>query len=144
MSRGCALRLALRVAIVLVAALFPTATWAAEPLPRSVLILDQSDAHSAWYRLSPPAFRSTLNAGSAKRISVYAEHLDLSRFGDRRHDEALRNYLRDKFRATRSACWLPRVVIAGIRDALARGALGRGARGFCRGRRGDGRRLAAS
>ena len=49
MLRGCALRLALRRAIVLVAALFPTATWAAEPVPRSVLILDQSDAESAWY-----------------------------------------------------------------------------------------------
>ena len=49
-------------------------------------------------RLSPPAFRSTLNARSAERISVYAEHLDLSRFGGPQHDELLRTYLRDKFR----------------------------------------------
>lgn len=30
--------------------------------------------------------------------SVYAEHLDLSRFKGTQHDEVLRNYLRDKFR----------------------------------------------
>ena len=69
-----------------------------EPLPRSVLILDQSDADSAWYAAFSSAFRSSLNAGSAARISVYAEHLDLSRFGSPRHDALLRTYLREKFR----------------------------------------------
>ena len=64
-----------------------------------MLILDQSDAHSAWYEPFSAAFRSTLSAGSAERISVYAEHLDLSRFGGPRHDELLRAYLREKFRA---------------------------------------------
>ena len=50
----------------------------AQPQPRSVLILDQSDTHSAWYGPFSGAFRSTLYAGSAERIPVYAEHLDLS------------------------------------------------------------------
>ena len=44
------------------------------------------------------AFRSTLNAGSAQRISVYSEHLDLSRFTNPQHDEVLRSYLLNKFR----------------------------------------------
>ena len=85
-------------ATLLIAGLAPVSS-AGEPLPRSVLILDQSDAHSAWYAPFSATFRSTLYAGSAERISVYAEHLDLSRFGGPRHDELLRSYLREKFRA---------------------------------------------
>jgi signal transduction histidine kinase len=64
-----------------------------------VLILDQSDNHSAWYTPFSTAFRSTLYAGSADRISVYAEHLDLSRFGGSQHEDLLRSYLREKYRA---------------------------------------------
>ena len=45
-----------------------------------------------------PAFRSTLRSGSERPISVYSEHLDLSRFPTADHDKARRNYLRDKFR----------------------------------------------
>src|SRR5262249_40968979 len=77
----------------------PAMAATAEPLPRSVLILDQSDADSVWYAAFAAAFRSTLNAArSSAPISVYAEHLDLSRFGGGGHDELLRSYLRDKFR----------------------------------------------
>jgi len=92
------MRLLLRTVIILTALLGPAISLAAESLPHSVLILDQSDSDSAWYDAFSSAFRSTLNAGSAARISVYAEHLDLSRFGGPRHDALLRTYLRDKFR----------------------------------------------
>src|SRR5262245_11458391 len=68
-----------------------------QPLPRSVLILDQSDRDSTWYRDFSAAFRQTLNAKSATRVSLYAEHLDLSRFGGPQQDELLRHYLRGKF-----------------------------------------------
>jgi hypothetical protein len=66
-------------------------------LPGSVLILDQSGGDSAWFDVFFSAFRSTLNTKSAVHVSVFAEHLDLSRFGGPRHDELLRRYLRDKF-----------------------------------------------
>jgi hypothetical protein len=66
-------------------------------LPGSVLILDQSGGDSAWFDVFFLAFRSTLNTKSAVHVSVFAEHLDLSRFGGPRHDELLRRYLRDKF-----------------------------------------------
>src|SRR5215475_10371653 len=69
----------------------------AAQLPRSVLILDQSGRDSVWFDAFFSAFRSTLETKSAMRTSVYAEHLDLSRFGGARHDELLRRYLRDKF-----------------------------------------------
>src|SRR5262245_34826828 len=86
--------------LLLIFAFSSPGSCAAEPLPRSVLILDQSDAHSSWYASFSAAFRSTLYDSSPERISVYAEHLDLSRFGGPQHEDLLRSYLRDKFRTT--------------------------------------------
>ena len=89
----------LGLAILLPVALPTADSWGVDLLPRSVLILDQSDTDSAWYAAFSSAFRSTLKVeASAGPISVYAEHLDLSRFKGARHDEVLRSYLRDKFR----------------------------------------------
>src|SRR5262249_9673935 len=56
-------------------------------------------ADSAWYTAFSAAFRAVLNADTPTApISIYAEHLDLSRFHGAQHDEVLRSYLRDKFR----------------------------------------------
>ena len=65
-----AVRFALRIAIMLIAGLTPAVSWAADPLPRSVLILDQSDRDSAWYAAFSPAFRSTLNAASPAPVAA--------------------------------------------------------------------------
>jgi len=92
-------RFVLGLAVLLVATLPPAVSRAADPLPRAVLVLDQSDTDSVWYAAFSVAFRSTLRVqASAAPISVYTEHLDFSRFKGARHDEVLRNYLRDKFR----------------------------------------------
>jgi hypothetical protein len=93
-----AVRLVLRIAILLTAGLSSAASWAAAPLPPSVLILDRSDADSPWYADFSASFRSTLNAGSERRFSVYSEHLDLSRFPGTQHHEVLRTYLQNKYR----------------------------------------------
>src|SRR5499426_736628 len=94
---ACAIHWLTRVILAsIVALVFPMAGAAAQ-LPRSVLILDQSGRDSVWFDAFFSAFRSTLETKSAMRTSVYAEHLDLSRFGGPRHDELLRTYLRDKF-----------------------------------------------
>src|SRR5262245_39831288 len=93
----CVIRWLTRVILAsIVALVFPMAGAAAE-LPRSVLILDQSGRDSVWFDTFFSAFRSTLETKSAMRVSVFSEHLDLSRFGGPRHDELLRTYLRDKF-----------------------------------------------
>jgi len=84
------------IVLWLIASLAPAV--AAELLPRSVLILDQNEADTAWYEIFSATFRATLNLKSAAPISVYAEHLDLSRFQGPPHDDVLRTYLRDKFR----------------------------------------------
>src|SRR5215469_17329297 len=83
-----------------IAGLGPAAGAESEPLPPSVLILYQSHSDSPWNPAFEAAFASTLNAGSERRITVYAEHLDLSRFPGTQHREVLRSYLRDKYRDT--------------------------------------------
>jgi signal transduction histidine kinase len=88
-----------RLVVCVVMLLALPATAIPQSLPRSVLILDQSDNHSAWYASFSAAFRSTLLAGSADHTSVYAEHLDLSRFGGSPYDDVLRSYLREKYRS---------------------------------------------
>ena len=93
----CAIRWLSRVVVASIVVLGPTMAGAAAQLPRSVLILDQSGRDSVWFDAFFSAFRSTLSAKSAARVSVYSEHLDLSRFSGPRHDELLRSYLRDKF-----------------------------------------------
>ena len=89
-----------RLVVCLVMLLALPATAIAQAPPRSVLILDQSDTHSAWYASFSAALRSTLHAGSADHTSVYAEHLDFSRFGGSQYDDLLRSYLREKYRST--------------------------------------------
>ena len=53
---------------------------AAQPLIRSVLVIDEADPVRPAYFPRNFAFRSTLNKGLATRVAVYAENLDLSRF----------------------------------------------------------------
>src|SRR5499426_2150956 len=93
----CAIRWLPRVILASIVIMTSPMAGTAAELPRSVLILDQSGRDSVWFDTFFSAFRSTLATQSAKTVSVYAEHLDLSRFGGPRHDEHMRLYLRDKF-----------------------------------------------
>ena len=90
--------LASSLVIAPIAGLGPVAWAESAPLPPSVLILDQSSADSPWYADFSANFRSSLNAGSERRFSVYSEHLDLSRFPGTQHHEVLRSYLQNKYR----------------------------------------------
>src|SRR5215813_13479937 len=93
----CAIRWLTRVVVASIVVLGSPIAGGTAQLPRSVLILDQSGRDSVWFDAFFSAFRSTLETKSTMRTSVYAEHLDLSRFGGARHDELLRTYLGDKF-----------------------------------------------
>jgi signal transduction histidine kinase len=73
---------------------------AAEPLPRSVLIITQSSPTSAGAVAMVDGIRSALDVSSAQPITIYSEHLDLNRFPTARHKEISRNYLREKYRET--------------------------------------------
>jgi hypothetical protein len=56
----------------------------AAQLPRSMLILGQSDPGTPWYIALNQALRSTLNANPASRVTVYSEDLDLANLKRRR------------------------------------------------------------
>src|SRR5262245_35776486 len=87
-----------RLAILLMVGLAPSASFAREPLPRSVLYLDENDPGLPFAQGISAAFRAALNAGSAERIAVYSENLDLVRSSGPRYEEILKTYLREKYR----------------------------------------------
>src|SRR5262245_63642886 len=86
--------------IAAIAGLGPAAGAESEPLPSSVLILNQTRAGLPWFAAFSAAFVSTLNAGSERRFSVYSENLDLNRFPGTQHNEVLRHYIQNKYRDT--------------------------------------------
>jgi len=87
-----------RLAILLMVGLAPSASFAREPLPRSVLYLDENDPGLPFAQGISAAFRAALNARSAERIAVYAENLHLVRSSGPRYEEILKTYLREKYR----------------------------------------------
>jgi signal transduction histidine kinase len=88
----------LRILTLLFAGLAATISVAAEPLPRSVLIVSQWDPDLPFYAAWSSAFRATLNATSREPISLYSEALDLSRFQSPTNQENFRRYLQEKYR----------------------------------------------
>jgi signal transduction histidine kinase len=84
------------LAILLISALLAS-TGQAAPVPRSVLILNESSAGTRGYEDSTAAIRSTLNAQTPSRFAIYIENLDLNQFLDSRYKGTLLTYLRDKY-----------------------------------------------
>ena len=85
-------------AIAILASLAPAIVLAAEPLPRSVLIFDQSEPNSPWGIEFRATLRSTLSADPMAPVVIYSEVLDLSRFNTEEYEELLRTSLRTKYR----------------------------------------------
>jgi signal transduction histidine kinase len=71
---------------------------AAEPLPRSVLILDPFAGNLPWVGARNAAFRATLNSGRAWPISIYEEYLDLNRFSGPKYRQSVQDHFREKYR----------------------------------------------
>jgi signal transduction histidine kinase len=88
------LALAIAWLIVFLGSLCPLA---AEPLPRSILVLDQSDTTSPFYYAIFTGLRSAVTADRTAPISVYVESLDLSRFTGPNYEASLTSHLRIKF-----------------------------------------------
>src|SRR5258705_9749282 len=87
-----------RVLVWLIAALLLPSASVAQPPPRSVLIFDQSEPNSQWGVGFRAALRDTLNKDATKPVAIYSEIVDLGRFNDRRYEELLKTYLREKYR----------------------------------------------
>jgi signal transduction histidine kinase len=73
---------------------------AGQPLPRSVLVIDQFEVGSAFSAATFSSFRTFLGSNSERPISVYTESLDRGRFRGARIDSALQSYLRERYSET--------------------------------------------
>ena len=72
-------------------------SWAAEPRPRSILVLDQSDVRSPFYSAIFAGLRSTVTQTSGTPVSVLVESLNLGRFNGAIYEESLKSHLRVKY-----------------------------------------------
>ena len=91
-------RMSATIFIWLVACLMCPATWADPPLPRSVLILDQSAPIRPWSTAIIQAIQSIKSDESGAPISYHVEHLDLFGFGGGPYDDNLLSHLAGKYR----------------------------------------------
>jgi len=82
----------------LFALLAPTDLPAGEVRPRSILILHQSEIRGPFYYQIFDAFRAEVEGKPQPLTTIYAESLDLSRFGGDAYNTGLRQFLREKYR----------------------------------------------
>ena len=92
------MKVLLRIAAHLIVAVVLTAPLAAQPLSRSVLLLDQSSAGLPFNTALATAVRLSLNAASKVSISFYVEHLDANRFFGSDYEEGILSFFRTKYR----------------------------------------------
>jgi signal transduction histidine kinase len=79
------------------------ASWplvAAEPLPRSILVLEQSDVRAPFYEAIYSGLQSEVNASAPSPVTTYVESVELSRFPDPEYEESLTSHLKLKYRNT--------------------------------------------
>src|SRR5436190_12244516 len=85
--------------IVTLLALFsaPDNCAAAEPRPPSVLVLQQSDSRGPFPAAIFSSLLTTVTDQSPRPVSIFAENLDLSRFGGAAYDASLKAHLHAKY-----------------------------------------------
>ena len=71
---------------------------AGEPLPRSVLIIDQSGPGLPFYAGISSGIRAAMISGSASQVSIYHEQLDVARFRGPVYEHSLNAHFRVKYR----------------------------------------------
>ena len=69
----------------------------AAPLPRSILVLNESGMVGPFYRDAYDALRSTVTANSSQPVSINLEQLELERFGGDHYEKTLKTYLELKY-----------------------------------------------
>jgi signal transduction histidine kinase len=88
----------LRIALFVMACVLGCVPAVAEPLARSVLILDGTEPNSPWGIEFRAVLRSVLGASPMAPVAIYSEVLDLARFNTSEYEDVLRSYLRGKYR----------------------------------------------
>jgi len=93
------IRLLRSVAVALsLVSVSPAGSLAAEPLPRSVLIIDQYGPGLPFSAGISSGIRAAVISGSATQVSVYHEQLDLARFHGSDYEHSLNAHYRLKYR----------------------------------------------
>lgn len=87
-----------RIIIWFAACVIATVTFAGEPRPRSILVLDQSDISGPLFHQIFSALTETLHKDPGTPVTVYFESLDLSRFTGSDYEESLQRHLQVKYR----------------------------------------------
>ena len=90
--------LLLRIAVWLLTCVPLLGSLAAEPLPRSVLIIDQYGPGLPFSAGISSGIRAAVISGSATQVSVYHEQLDLNRFHGPVYEHSLNAHFRVKYR----------------------------------------------
>jgi hypothetical protein len=85
-------------ATILVAASLAIATCAiADPSPRTILIIDESDSNSPFGHRFREQVHSTLDAKSTKDYVIYSESLDFGHFNGTDYDAKIRALFKSKY-----------------------------------------------
>jgi signal transduction histidine kinase len=92
-------RLSLLSAVCLIASMQLASPAATQPLPRSVLIINQSGPSRPWYVALDNSFRATMISSPSGPYSVYEEDLDLNLFNGAGYEESVRAFFKEKYRA---------------------------------------------
>src|SRR5262245_54541655 len=93
------MRLVLRVATILIACLLSTLPSAAQPLPRTILVLHQSIPYTEFFGKLFASFQSTLKAGSTIPITIYSESLGHRHFKGAEYDSLVYEFIKEKYRS---------------------------------------------
>jgi ABC-type uncharacterized transport system substrate-binding protein len=83
---------------VLLSVVFVAGSAAAQPISRSILVIDQSDVRGPFYYDVFSALRSTINADSKPPTTIHVESLDFSRFSGPEYEESLQRHFLVKYR----------------------------------------------
>ena len=85
------------LAIIGLAISMPISTMA-QPLPRTVLVIDQGTSNTPTAQAINRSFQSEIDALSGTSVYVYLESLGTAVFGDANYSDLLLNYFREKYR----------------------------------------------
>src|SRR6516164_11864283 len=85
------LQVTFRVGVLLLV-VFVAGPAAAQPISRSILVIEQSDVRGAFYYDVFSALRSTINADSKSPTTIHVESLDFSRFFGPEYEESLQRH----------------------------------------------------
>jgi len=89
----------LRLAAIPIACLLCAGRLAADPLPRTVLVLDQSIPYTEHFAKLFKSFHFTLKANPGVPVTVYSESLEYSHFKGPEYDSLLHTFIKQKYRS---------------------------------------------